>query len=56
MTVKIRLEVKESNVNFLMTLRNDLPYIKAIPINKLKESLLLDEIVETVDDTNLIKA
>jgi len=53
--MKIVLEVKESKVDFLMALLNDLPYVKATPINKPEESLLLDEIREAVNDINLIK-
>lgn len=53
--MKIVLEVKENKVDFLLALLNDLPYVKAIPIDEHEESYLLDEIREAVEDVNLIK-
>ncbi|TYR36919.1 hypothetical protein FXV77_06995 [Sphingobacterium phlebotomi] len=53
--MKIVLEVKESKVDFLLALLNDLPYVKAMPINDEEDGRFLDEIREAVKDVNLIK-
>lgn len=52
--MKILLEVKENKVEFLLALLNDLPYVKAIPV-EYQEGDLLKEIREAIEDVNLIK-
>lgn len=53
--MKILLEVKENKVDFLLALLNDLPYVKAFPMEEQGESRFLNEIQEAIADVNLIK-
>ena len=53
--MKIVLEVTENKADFLLALLNDLPYVKATPVNEPENKPLLAEIRESVEDINLIK-
>ena len=53
--MKFVLEVKESNAAALLTLLNDLPYVKTKPLTPYKAKVL-EDIKEAVDELNLVLA
>jgi len=51
--MKFVLEVKESKVEMLMQLLNDLPYVKTKPLTPYKAKIL-EDVKEAVDELNLV--
>jgi hypothetical protein len=51
--MKFVLEVKESKVEMLMALLNDLPYVKTKPLSPYKAKVL-EDVIEAVDEVNLV--
>jgi hypothetical protein len=51
--MKFVLEVKESKVEMLMALLNDLPYVKTKPLSPYKAKVL-EDVKEAVDEVNLV--
>ena len=53
MAMKFVLEVKESKVDMLMALLNDLPYVKTKPLTPYKAKVL-EDVKDAVDELNLV--
>ena len=53
--MKFVLEVKESKAAALLTLLNDLPYVKTKPFTPYKAKVL-EDVKEAVDELNLVLA
>jgi hypothetical protein len=51
--MKFVLDVKESKVEMLMALLNDLPYVKTTPLTPFKAKVL-EDVKEAVDELNLV--
>lgn len=51
--MKFVLEVEENKVAMLMTLLNDLPYVKTKPLTPYKAKVL-EDVKEAVDELNLV--
>lgn len=51
--MKFVLEVKESKVEMLMQLLNDLPYVKTQPLSPYKAKIL-EDVKVAVDELNLV--
>lgn len=51
--MKFVLEVKESKVELLMALLNDLPYVKTKPLTPYKAKVL-EDVAEAVEELNLV--
>ncbi|TZF82742.1 hypothetical protein FW774_14705 [Pedobacter sp. BS3] len=53
--MKFVLEVKESKVEMLIALLNDLPYVKTKPLTPYKAKVL-EDVKEAVDELNMVLA
>lgn len=51
--MKFVLDVKESKVEMLMSLLNDLPYVKTKPLTPYKAKVL-EDVKEAVDELNMV--